>query len=232
MGKLDPTRTQTIRVQYTRGLVRLFNRFRVTVTPSLKTILEHERNPYKSAELLIDSDLYNQVETPAPVVIRKNLRLAYRRGLHMAEGQLKRLQDPFNLLDEEALALLEENNLVLVKSVSADVKKVMLTRLTEGVSNGWGIDKITRSMVDPINGIGKHRATLIARTEIIRACNTAAMNRYQRDGIEMYEWISAVDERACEECSRLDGEIFRWGEHDVPPLHPQCRCSIAPYIER
>lgn len=231
MGMIDPTRTQTIRKQYERSLVRLWDRFRVEVMPGIETVLTHESNPYQSVELLIDSGLYNHVERPAPEIIAKNLRLSYRRGLRMAEGQIRRLQPEFNLVDEEALRLLEQNNLVLVKGLSADVKKAMLTHLTEGLSNGWGIEKIAGSMEDPINGVGKNRARLIARTEIIRACNTAASNRYQSAGVEMWQWLSAVDERTCEECGRLDGEVFHWGEMDIPPLHPQCRCSIAPYIQ-
>jgi len=229
MGVIDPTRTKTLRVQYSRQLVKLYTRFRVSIQQPIMDVLNRVSNPYIDIEHILDLYLAREVLHPVSPIISMNLRLGYRRGLRMAEGQLTRLQAEFTFVDEEALRLLEMNNLVLVKGVNGEMKKEMMRHLTDGLNNGWGIKKIVRSMNNPVETVGKHRATVIARTEVVRACNTAAMNRYKANGVEMWQWLSAIDPRTCEECARLDGSVYRWGDREIPPLHPQCRCNITPY---
>lgn len=45
-------------------------------------------------------------------------------------------------------------------------------------------------------------------------------------GIEWVEWITMKDERVCNECRPLDGQLFRISE--IPPKHWGCRCRLSP----
>lgn len=49
---------------------------------------------------------------------------------------------------------------------------------------------------------------------------------YRDAGIEEVMWVTAGDERVCEECRPLDGQVFRLDQ--VPPKHWGCRCILIP----
>jgi hypothetical protein len=54
---------------------------------------------------------------------------------------------------------------------------------------------------------------------------------FEQGGFEEYLFI--MNGAGCEHCSDLDGKRFKVSEMEIgknaPPLHPNCRCSIAPY---
>lgn len=53
---------------------------------------------------------------------------------------------------------------------------------------------------------------------------TAQENDTSHAGVVM--WMTALDERVCEECFARDGKIWPlWGVLPMMPLHPGCRCE-------
>ena len=48
---------------------------------------------------------------------------------------------------------------------------------------------------------------------------------------ERYQWVSVIDSRTTEICTRRDGEVYIYGQGPTPPAHPNCRSKIVPYIE-
>lgn len=83
------------------------------------------------------------------------------------------------------------------------------------------------------------RAISIARTEVIRAANEGQLQLWRKSvtegwlrGDELKQWITTPDDRLCQECEAMEGEVvpleqeFSSGDM-VPPLHPQCRCTIG-----
>lgn len=89
----------------------------------------------------------------------------------------------------------------------------------------------------------RHRATTIARTEVIRATNAGQQTVWtdaQREGLLPHEakrvWIVTPDDRLCELCAPMEDQAVGLqepfqsldvGAIDYPPLHPQCRCAIG-----
>jgi SPP1 gp7 family putative phage head morphogenesis protein len=84
------------------------------------------------------------------------------------------------------------------------------------------------------------RATMIARTEIQIAQNEGRYEGWKQASEQGYVdvesqkmWIIAQDERTCDICSDLDGEIVGWNEPfsngDETPgrAHPNCRCAMV-----
>lgn len=50
---------------------------------------------------------------------------------------------------------------------------------------------------------------------------------YEDLGVTMVRWVTAEDEKVCEECRRLDGKVFRIKEVPDKP-HFNCRCIVIP----
>jgi SPP1 gp7 family putative phage head morphogenesis protein len=121
-----------------------------------------------------------------------------------------------------------KNNLSEVTGMTDYMKNECLRILSIGIMQGSGVPKISRELTDKIN-ISRDSANRIVRTEVIRGYNQAAMNRYKQAGIEQWSWITCSDDRACEECLSLDETIHDMGD-DQPPIHVNCRCSVACYI--
>lgn len=49
--------------------------------------------------------------------------------------------------------------------------------------------------------------------------------------VEQAEFFAALDERVCEDCSGMHGEIFQLADaHGVVPIHPDCRCVMLPVL--
>jgi len=77
------------------------------------------------------------------------------------------------------------------------------------------------------------RAMIIAQTEMSRAVSVASRELYQDSNVEQVEWLVA---EGCDDCQEnadaspigIDEE-FPSGDTE-PPAHPNCMCSLAPYI--
>ena len=92
--------------------------------------------------------------------------------------------------------------------------------------------KLNKQGLKILSVSAKNRPIMIARSEVIRLSNIGAVNNYMKNGILQSRWVSANSERTCEQCSGLNGEIFNNATNTtLPPLHPMCRCSLAPVVK-
>lgn len=87
------------------------------------------------------------------------------------------------------------------------------------------------------------RAETIARTEVLKASNEGQRMAWMQakdagvlTGRELREWITTYDDRTCEICAPMDGQLvgltepFTTGDGnrvDGPPAHPRCRCATG-----
>jgi SPP1 gp7 family putative phage head morphogenesis protein len=112
----------------------------------------------------------------------------------------------------------------------------------QALADGWSNDKLASTIADSY-AFSDDRAMTIARTETQMAANTGAVNGYKASGVvDGKQWLTAEDDLVSEDCvengaagDNGDGVIgldedFPSGD-DAPPAHPNCRCSIAPYID-
>lgn len=126
--------------------------------------------------------------------------------------------------------------------------------LAEGIQEGENLDKL-KSRVEDVYDAGKgYRALRVARTETLKASNSASVEAYRQTGyVTAKEWY--VNPDSCELCDSFQGktiglddnfldvgESFSYidskGEEQTqqntyddveePPLHPNCRCAILP----
>lgn len=106
------------------------------------------------------------------------------------------------------------------------------TSLATGLKQGWTTDQTAKMINEVIND--PQHALVISRTETTRAVSVATRQEYEKNNVEMVEWLVA---EGCEDCQEnadaspigID-ETFPTGDSE-PPAHPNCLCAIAPVFD-
>lgn len=58
----------------------------------------------------------------------------------------------------------------------------------------------------------------------------ARLESFRQAGVRKVLWVSQADERVCEECDALNGQIFDI-DNVPPPPHYGCRCYLVPVFD-
>ncbi len=162
------------------------------------------------------------------------------------------LFDSFSPAVMRELAIHRSGKLVAVNRTT--VKRIR-KQLADGIEANESLSTIRKRIEGEFDYAAKHRAAVVARTEVIWAWNAGAKEGYKQSGVvKKIVWVSTGDERTCEFCPDLDGEVieiettyfdkgdsmegneggtlnFDYESVGHPPLHPMCRCTIAAVIE-
>jgi SPP1 gp7 family putative phage head morphogenesis protein len=187
------------------------------------------------------------------VGIRDNVAGSMRLGIEDGIGQLEAMQAPdfkdltdvsrnalvkrtFATIDRAAVDFLANYQVQLLGDVTTELASGIQRTITAGVLAGKSIPEVAREIGrvvgdrEAFKKAGKtvfksaqQRATLIARTETLRAHNEGRKTFYRQVGVTKVQWLTAHDERTCPVCRPLDGKVFEIDE--VPEHHPQCRCT-------
>jgi len=99
--------------------------------------------------------------------------------------------------------------------------------VAQGILEGRPTDAMVQDMRQRLN-VTKVRATMIVRTESLRAYNQASDLYYSANGVDHVMYYATADDRTCSVCAPRAGRIYKRGEISVP-LHVQCRCYLAPW---
>lgn len=110
-------------------------------------------------------------------------------------------------------------------------------RLTETLNNelincvvtGKKTSQLKRQLQERFN-VSYRRADTLVRTEMVHIQTRAAEERYKSYGIEQVEVLVSIDDRTCDECAELDGQVFPINAAPILPLHPNERCCLVPVI--
>lgn len=132
--------------------------------------------------------------------------------------------------------LLNRNRPTVIRGVGKTQRDRIGTMIADTMRAGSGDVALARELLAAgIKGLGAdaNRALMIATTEMSRAMNVAAIERYQQWGVEQVEWLGADPCDTCEE--NVDGgpvdigDVFPSGDSE-PPAHTNCRCSLGPVV--
>ena len=111
-----------------------------------------------------------------------------------------------------------------------DIANELQKGLIAGVSSREMARRIKQHAIDP-NQYDAHRLMV---TELRRVQTDVAMDSYRANGVGRYIFM-AVNPRACPECRKIDGKDYAVEDaqpgYNAPPMHPQCHCCTAPYID-
>jgi len=111
------------------------------------------------------------------------------------------------------------------------LKSELNKQLQSGLISGKNPRDLARSIQSAF-GSSTYNAERLMRTELARVQTDAQAQSYDRNGFDEYEFL-ALGSSACEICRALDGKHFKVKDmlagENAPPMHPNCRCSTAPY---
>ncbi len=169
----------------------------------------------------------------------------YGAAWTLAAAARASVTNPPSLIPIEAIrqAILSpyQGNTFLDRFAQARDEFVMRIRrsIVESQIKGESIAQATRRLRDalgmtPGEATGyANRVEMIARTEILRSSNNAALEYYKanQDVLSRWEWKATNDERTCPICGALDGRTFTFdSSQEQPPGHPNCRCAALPVL--
>lgn len=139
----------------------------------------------------------------------------------------------FNAVAVEKLELLTSRVFTDLKNVTDAMSTQMTRVLADGLAQGKNPRVVGAELTKAVTDIGKNRATLIARTETIRAHAEGQLIAFEQLGVEelgvAVEWSTAGDNRVCPLCKPLSGIVLKRSEATgMIPRHPNCRCAWVP----
>ncbi len=109
------------------------------------------------------------------------------------------------------------------------------SNLIHCVITGQKTTKLKQLLQERFN-VSYNRADTLVRTEVAHIQTKAAAERYQDYGLTKYKFLGREEHDIGCDCKKLDGKIFLYSEmvtgKNAPPLHPNCRCTIVPVIDK
>lgn len=133
-----------------------------------------------------------------------------------------------------------------IRGANETTVEALRAELAEGVGEGEGVRDLAARVERVFDDASRRRAETIARTEVVGASNTGALDGYRAAGVPAKEWLSARQPRTRETHQILDGQrqhieadfVSSSGAHGPCPGRLgraeediNCRCSVAPVLE-
>ena len=129
------------------------------------------------------------------------------------------------------LQILLASRMTVIKDINNTTYDRLGTQLSTAMAQGLTNDQTAALLEGVMNDPA--RSLMIARTETARASSVAARNLYETSGVEYVEWLVA---EGCDDCKENEDAspipidaTFPSGDSE-PPAHPNCMCSLAPYV--
>lgn len=107
-------------------------------------------------------------------------------------------------------------------------------QVSVGLIQGKNPRELTRTFTAAFNA-SRAAAETLMRTEMCRVQTDVQMRSIERNGYDEFTFV-AESLTCCPECAALNGKHWKISEGQIgknlPPIHPNCRCSAAPYMDR
>jgi HK97 family phage portal protein len=172
---------------------------------------------------------YTEAITPHLMIV---IQRAVDNGFNLIKPSTPHKDFPL-LVNQNALTWLKTRIGWAAEQTSEQTAIMLQQALADGFDKGESINQIADRVKDVFVNCSDVRSQMIARTEILGASNQGNIIGYKEAGINKVEWLTARDERTCEICSPMNGDIENI--EDAPPLpfstHPACRCLWIPVID-
>lgn len=155
-------------------------------------------------------------------------------GIREEQAVAAAFNQPFHA---DRVGLLYTRTFSELKGITSAMDQQISRVLAQGMAEGRGPTEVARRLSKVVDGIGRRRAEVMARTEFIRAHHVATINEYRQAGVAgvkvLAEWLTAGDARVCAACGDMEDESsaspFTLDEIEgMIPLHALCRCCAIP----
>lgn len=148
---------------------------------------------------------------------------------------------PFNQFDGRAAKLVGQkiiNDTDFGKRLQANREKLanyLNNDIAKGIARGDSYDKLSKQIRDRFDGVSRRSAYRLLYTEGTRMFNRANSEAFAEVGINQYRYCTTGDNRVCEDCDALEGNVYDLSEAsegtNYPPMHPWCRCHTEPAVD-
>lgn len=113
------------------------------------------------------------------------------------------------------------------------LQKKLQKALRNSLILGQGLQPFVRELHKEL-GVTKRQAGRLLGTELTRVQVQANLLSIKESGFEEFTFIAAAG--CCKDCQEANGEHYKVDDAkdglNLPPVHPNCRCTIAPYMGR
>lgn len=120
-----------------------------------------------------------------------------------------------------------DNTETLASYVAQDMAKAF--------ARGDSYQRIAKALEKRFVDVPQSSLIRLVYTEGTYVSRMAQAEELKREGFDSYTMQAVHDGRTCEQCHGVEGKTFRFEDMQVgvnfPPLHPYCRCQIAPAVE-
>lgn len=130
--------------------------------------------------------------------------------------------------DKRSLQALMSNQRQYLKNLSAEITRKIYQVLKQGFENGESVVATKKALVESVGALTNNRASMIARSEFIKASAMGTRQAMREAGIKRIAWLTARDSKVCPICQKLDGQTYPIDEAPIPvkDTHPNCRCCV------
>jgi SPP1 gp7 family putative phage head morphogenesis protein len=108
------------------------------------------------------------------------------------------------------------------------------TDLTQAVMRGDN-PKVLAAGIAQKFGVAKHKAERLVLTETAYFNAQGQKDAYKEMDVEAVVFVATLDGRTSDVCRSMDGQIIAMKDYEpgvtVPPLHPFCRSTTAPWFD-
>ena len=209
----------------------------------------HQKGPIEN--WIFDSSFYNdQMAEKSAAIYLESIRQVAADMFDYLD-----IADEFNMDRKIVTNFVDKFSKKYAKVTNKTTVATLKTKLQEGIEAGESMPKLRKRVEEVFDFADKKRATMIARSETVRASNFGTEQAMIDSGVvEGKEWLIALDERTCDWCKRMKqktadlgsnffeegdtlddgkGHIMRFDYSSIPsaPLHPHCRCTLIPIIK-
>lgn len=117
--------------------------------------------------------------------------------------------------------------------IQVDLRTTLEKLLLKAIVQGLNPREIARQLRKPFD-VAKNQAERLARTELARVQSEVQKQSYTSNKIDKFVFIREAT--ACPICKAVSTEPISIDNFEVgvnaAPIHPNCRCSTAPYFDR
>ena len=172
---------------------------------------------------------------------KKNITEAFTELYEVMDIEAsKDIDANFNAINQNKVNEVIEDDwagLTLSERIEEHKRKLNLSikeEILKGIKRGDSLQNISRIISDKFD-ISYTNTMRLVRTEASRVMNEATLNNYKENGIKKYEYMAYLDSKTSKQCKSLDGKVFNIEDAkagvNLPPMHPNCRSTIIPFLE-
>lgn len=257
VARTDPAELRMIRLLKDLFIEQEAEVKRRLETDDFKRIMEKKSNKDLKQRSIFDiTDLTGSNGVFADVLMQFLSSVIESEGIITIKGLVAGAV--FFMQSKEVKNYIKKEGAKYIFAINEETTNQLREALSEGVGKGESIAQLAKRVEGVYVDATGYRAERIARSEVLRASNFGTLEAYRQSGVvEAKEWLTAKDERVCPWCGPKDGTVKSLsdpfaekgetlvgknesgktvkfnvgiGDIDMPPLHPNCRCTLIPVL--